>query len=174
MENDAEKLSDKQIEDKAVETLKEHGLYEYPVDVRRLAKKLNIAIYSADFENKAVCGVIRKEGKGWAIYYNRENHPNRVRFTIAHEIGHYALKHLKKPEGITDEQLDMYRRVDSEKEPGYRMEVEANKFAAALLMPREFVLDVWVKCNGDIESMAEEFNVSALAMGYRADHVDRF
>ena len=107
MENDAEKLSDKQIEDQAVETLKEHGLYEYPVDVRRLAKKLNIAIYSADFENKAVCGVIRKEGKGWAIYYNRENHPNRVRFTIAHEIGHYALEHLKSPEGITDEQLDI-------------------------------------------------------------------
>ena len=166
-------LSAKDIETKAAKTLRDHDLYRYPVDVRELARALNIEVYSADFDNKAISGVIRKENGQTAIYYNRDHHPNRVRFTIAHEIGHFVLGHLENRDGITDEQLDMYRRDDRSTNPSYCLEVAANRFAAALLMPSEFVLTVWDICDGDVEEMARRFRVSAVAMGYRADHVDR-
>ncbi len=169
-----------EIERLAVEELRKRGLYRAPVDVRLLAHELKLEIYSASFKNPSISGLIRKEKIGetsceqTVIYYNREHHSNRVRFTIAHEIGHYLLGHLEQnPDGITDDQLDMYRRDDNHDNPRYRLEVAANKFAAALLMPRDLVISSWKETSGNIDEMARRFQVSAVAMGYRADHVDR-
>ena len=167
------KYDDAQIEELAVAELKKYGLYELPIDVHRLARAKNATIYTADFEDKSVSGMISKKGDRFSIYVNREHSATRNQFTIAHELGHLILKHLDGDrQSITDEQLNMYRR-DYTGDDDRRLEVEANKFAASLLMPTEFVIQVWNECEGDLEAMARRFRVSEVAMGYRADHVDR-
>lgn len=176
MSNDANvrKQKNLEIETKAVQTLKEVGLYSYPVDVFELSKRLGIDVYNAKFDNPAVSGMIRKEGGRKAIYFNREHHQNRTRFTIAHELGHAVLGHLDVTgeSEIADEYLDMFRRDDDYSNPDYRYEVEANKFAAAILMPKEFVLQEWKSSGGNIEELARRFCVSEIAMGYRVDYID--
>ena len=167
------------IERLTVDLLKKTGLYYIPFDVHRLTRELGLELYSADFKNPSMSGLIRKEKIGLtsceetAIYYNRALNLDCVRFVVAHEVGHWYLGHLEQnPSGFYDYQLDLYRRqcgVDSK----YRMEVEANCFAAAILMPREFVVSSWKESSGSIEAMARRFQVSTVEMGFRADYGDR-
>lgn len=69
------------------------------------------------------------------------NDEHRLRFTIAHEIGHSVLHrgYLKKyVSNISDENFDL-----SNNENWFnRMEIQANKFAACLLMPKESFIRV--------------------------------
>jgi Zn-dependent peptidase ImmA (M78 family) len=67
----------------------------------------------------------------WAILYNANAIEGRQRFTMAHEFGHYLLHRKKYPEGIKCSEED-YRHWGSEEN---QIEVEANEFAATLLMP---------------------------------------
>ena len=71
------------------------------------------------------------------IGVNEDHHSNRQRFSIAHEIAHFVLHH-------GDTYIDKGYRVhfrDLESGSGTkREEMEANAFAAALLMPA-----VWVR-----------------------------
>lgn len=164
---------DCEIEELAVKTLKDAGRYCVPVDVLNLAEELGLDVYSAKFSNQSVSGMIRKESGRIVIYYNENHHSNRARFTVAHEIGHYVLKHMKYCKSISDSQLDMFRRDDDYVDKqNYRFEVEANKFAAALLMPSEFVVETWNETDGDVEEIARKFRVSEAAMGYRIDRLD--
>jgi len=66
-------------------------------------------------------GFTLREGRHYIILYNDAPHipPGRKRFTLAHELGHYTLRH----------------RRDGEKE-----EQEANCFARNLLAPRLFAI----------------------------------
>jgi Zn-dependent peptidase ImmA (M78 family) len=48
-------------------------------------------------------------------------------------------------------------------------EVEANYFAAELIMPEEQVREMYDKLNGDIDDLASFFRVSKLAMAIRVD-----
>ncbi|PTJ37537.1 hypothetical protein BU021_12265, partial [Staphylococcus simulans] len=62
------------------------------------------------------------------IYLNSNHHENRKRFTMAHELGHFLLRH----QGVN------YRTSKKEIYEGlhdYINEREANSFAAELLMP---------------------------------------
>jgi hypothetical protein len=69
---------------------------------------------------------------GWGIIYNSSIRSNgRINFTLAHEFGHYLAHRLKHPEGIQCGQDDIVR-WDSDYR---RLEVEANTFAAYILMP---------------------------------------
>jgi Zn-dependent peptidase ImmA (M78 family) len=53
------------------------------------------------------------------------------------------------------------------KERANRFEWEANIFATALLMPRELVIWLYQKYEGDVAKMAREMNVSHSALRYR-------
>lgn len=91
----------------------------------------------------------------------------RMRFTLAHEMGHHELRH-----GV---------RVDRHITFGTRdpKEVAANKFAAELLVPRLGV-DDWLARNGDpdisletVVRLALHFNVSAQTSLYRLENIKR-
>ncbi|MCB1781667.1 MAG: ImmA/IrrE family metallo-endopeptidase [Candidatus Competibacteraceae bacterium] len=73
-----------------------------------------------------------KSETGWGIFYNSSiTSPGRIRFTLAHEFGHYLLHREEYPEGIECSAEDMHRW-----ESDYRqIEQQANEFAATLLMP---------------------------------------
>jgi hypothetical protein len=93
--------------------------------------------------------------------------PGRRRFTIAHELGHWYL-HAGSAEG---EQYQRFCRG-----PDLRakraQEGEANRFAAALLMPEQLLDEQAAQTNCNIALLAKRFDVSLPAMRLRLITVD--
>ena len=140
------------------------GVYPF-VNALLLAKKINYIVYQASFKDENISGGItfNADGKGGKIYVNHNDSPFRQRFTIAHEIGHAVLHSENyKKNGIL-EQIDMFR---TGKEAGNELELEANEFAATLLMPENLVRKYWSSW-GSVEMLADIFKVSLSAMSYR-------
>lgn len=65
--------------------------------------------------------------------------PERIRFTLAHEIGHFVLEHRQfmRREYCHDENIDAEATGDLDLEDVRRLEWQANHFASCLLLPRE-------------------------------------
>ncbi|QQS09028.1 MAG: ImmA/IrrE family metallo-endopeptidase [Phycisphaerales bacterium] len=209
-------LSDGSIEAEA-ETLfglwqKEHGeVSEPPVPVDEMIELQLKLRYEMDdlqkrFGHADVLGAIWF--KEQLIRVDRSldpvEHPRmlgRYRFTLAHEIGHWQLhrKVFLRDEtqmsltAISDAPAFVCRSTDQARE-----EVQANMFAAFLLMPRDLIRRAWIKWRGtdDVvcvldrfaptssghvkaqqdaamqrfsKPFAEQFHVSAEAMSYRLE-----
>lgn len=152
------------IEQKAKELLQEHELYEVPVDPIKLAEILNVEVYQTNFKDDNLSGVISKDEEKVVILTSSNEHYNRTRFTVAHELGHLVL-HMNKNQIIEE-----YHRGNKRS----KQEMEANAFAAALLMPIDLIkpyVDELDKTNlpdySKIKVLAEIFKVSESSMGYR-------
>lgn len=131
-----------------------------PIDPIRIAAQMGIPV-TAD-ANLGASGhyepTANKMG-GPLITYNPLEIPVRQRFTIAHELGHHVLAHGARDRD-TPENFTMGSN-DPE-------EVEANRFAAELLMPAKFVKAlVEVQKVRSLRQLARLFDVSTAAMGYR-------
>lgn len=108
------------------------------------------------------------------IGLNATHAKTRQRFTIAHEIGHLHL-HQGRPMFV-DRSVRIDRR-DANAALGLdREEIEANSFAAALLMPQEMILAAVTQLSPHrgatgteetIRRLASRFDVSPQAMEYR-------
>jgi len=91
--------------------------------------------------------------------------PGRKRFAIAHELGHLELKH--SPGGLiecADREFLLWYKSQNEKE------VEANVFAAELLMPEKFFsrkLEKTLPSMELVELLAEEFQTTLTAAAIR-------
>ena len=98
---------------------------------------------------------------------NQTDVPFRKRFSIAHELGHHFL-HLLHDGDFVDTELDLFRDIeDPDRDtPSKRAEVQANQFAAALLMPEELIRTEWQQTK-NVANLARRFNVSEEAMGIR-------
>jgi Zn-dependent peptidase ImmA (M78 family) len=113
----------------------------FPVNVERVAKELTPSfnkdpitlVEGLDLKGMEGALIPRKEAPEWGIIYNTSiTNPGRIRFTLAHELGHYLLhRENSGPDGIECSQDDMLRYGTDYA----RMEEEANEFAATLLMP---------------------------------------
>jgi Zn-dependent peptidase ImmA (M78 family) len=161
------------IEGRAREVLTQHGLYALPIDPVQVANRLGISVNNAKFSDDSWAGLVTKNGSNTRIFVEQSDPPYRKRFSIAHELGHHFL-HLLEDGEIIDKRVDMFR----EREPSGGLiseqrlkEIQANWFAAALLMPEDLVRAEWQK-NPNIRNMARAFNVSEEAMGYRLDAFD--
>ena len=84
------------IENKAKQLLIAYGLYNVPIDIFSLVKKIGIDIRTAEFSNDNIAGTILKKNKDLKIIVNKNDFIERQRFTIAHELGHYFLHFLFK------------------------------------------------------------------------------
>ena len=159
----------KEIEEEAKKILLRHGLYSIPVDPVVLANKLGIQANNAVFSDDGIAGMTAKREGKILLLIDQNDHPFRKRFTIAHELAHHFL-HLFDEDEIVHKKIDMFRFSTPEQGELFtkkrRWEIEANRFAAALLMPEELVRKQWKK-SPSIEKMARIFNVSEEAMGYR-------
>lgn len=149
------------VQNRAEEILRQHGFVSAPIDVLKLAKILGLAVYSVRFSNPDISGGIKFLDKGAEIYVNVNDSWNRKRFTIAHEIGHYVLHKDDFEEGFY-ETIDMFRNTSNHE----KREIEANEFAASILMPRDLVRKEW-GIWGSTEILADIFKVSLAAMSYR-------
>lgn len=148
-----------------------------PVNVEWLAKNLGIEIKKDDLEEASLSGfAVQKHGKRF-IGVNSMESPVRQRFTIAHELGHLF---LHKDDTVSYDRGSVMLFRDSHTSDGNDIkEVEANKFAAELLMPadnlREDLADegpfdlVNENSSTDtiISKLAEKYGVSEQAMRIR-------
>ena len=158
------------VEKRAADVLRQHGLYSIPVDPVTLANRVGIKVHNAQFSDDALAGMIAKRGGAVTMLVNQSDPPYRKRFTIAHELGHHFL-HLLADGDYVDSAIDLFR--DAESPAGAtdatgprRAEIQANQFAAALLMPADLVREAFGKCE-DLAELARLFNVSEAAMGFR-------
>lgn len=135
-----------------------------PVNVTKIANELKINVYTALGE-EGVAGKIIKDSllggeSGYAIVINRHDAPRRQRFTIAHEISHFILHKDLIGDGIVDDAL--YRSGLSNK-----IEREANKLAADILMPWHLINEFMSEKIKTIQDLANIFQVSESAMSIR-------
>lgn len=118
------------------------GSRRFPVNVEELAKGYAAQFGHADpiahiigddlpgFEG-ALYGTENNQRVEWAIVYNSAiKVPGRIRFTVAHELGHYILHRLSR-KAFECSQEDMLHWESPERQ----VEAEADAFASALLMP---------------------------------------
>jgi len=104
----------------------------------------------------------------WVSAAEAERSQGRERFTIAHELGHFL---LHSDESISSSNFficrtkDIHSASSNQKKRG--KEVEANRFAAELLMPERLVEQLAHRWKANIPKMANLFDVSAEAMGIR-------
>lgn len=137
----------------------------FPVDPAGLARAMGVDVVAeSPFEqpsrlNGASGLYVHEYGARPMIVFATGEPPVRQRFTIAHELGHHALGHGTRFRDTTSN-FNVYYR-----DP---VEVEANAFAAALLMPSRYV---WSEFNAgranDVARLADTFGVSQVAMLYR-------
>lgn len=162
----------KDLEKIAMELLKEHRIEKAPVPVERIARGLGAQLQFEPFDGKDdVSGMLFRDDSRVVIGVNAKHVRTRQRFSIAHECGHLKLHEGKM---YVDARVNFRDStsglaVDSE-------EIEANQFAASLLMPRAFVLAESKKVlekrePTDVENIVRElarvFDVSTQAMEFR-------
>ena len=145
------------------------GVESAPVRLDQVAGHLGVKIQYADL-GKECSGVLVRNGDRAIIGINADQHKNRQRFSIAHEIAHFL---LHSGETYIDSGYRVHFR-DLESGSGTkREEMEANAFAAALLMPAAWVRDAFagqafeLTEDNVLEMLAGKFQVSTQAMSYR-------
>ena len=116
-----------------------------------------------------VSGLIARTGDKVIIGLNKSQVRVRRRFTLAHEYGHYILH-----EGIrthTDTEFRVNYRDRSSSEATFVEEIEANYFAACILMPRGLLDEknaaAALDSDKQVEALAKAFDVSRHAMSLR-------
>lgn len=139
-----------------------------PVDVEGLALALGLRVDRVPLPED-ISGMIEPYRDGYRIVVNSDHADTRQRFTLAHELGHFMLhRHLIKS-GLGDDRA--YRSADTGQYRntlvGRPQETEANRFAAALLMPTEQIERIKAEGVNDPSVLARRLGVSEHAMHIR-------
>lgn len=156
----------------AVELLTAVGVTEVPVPLERIAAHLQAQVVYQHMEGHLSGMTYRQDGDA-VIGINSTHHRRRQRFTLAHEIGHLRL-HKGKPL-LVDSSIRVDFRDGISSLATNREEIEANAFAAALLMPPQLVVSRMRQLQEEgvrtrerlVAELANGFDVSTEAMGYR-------
>lgn len=139
-----------------------------PVDVEKIAANLGIIVVRQPTDASVSGMLIRRDGRT-AIGLNEGSSPASQRFTLAHLIGHHQI-HAKRELVLDGTLRHEYRRLSSI--PTDREEMEANRFAGAVLIPeraaRRLAAEADAASTHDLtERLAFHFDVSAAVMTYR-------
>jgi len=158
------------IELEAVKLLTENDIHRAPVPVDTIALAMGLDVRYAPTSDD-VSGALIRDGKNAIIAVNSAHHENRQRFTIAHEIGHFILHKRARRHFDEDFRIDYRNTVSSS--ATQRDEIDANRFAAALLMPERFLRKDLLRMKVDldpdsmIQALAVRYKVSSRAMELR-------
>lgn len=124
----------------AEEVLDALGSSKLPINVRKAA--LIHAHVQSDRMPDDVSGMLIPAPAGlskrWVIAVNNRHPPSRQRFTLAHELGHVLLHQFTTAHA--DGLQQVYYRNQESSSGLDREEVEANQFAAELLMPARMLV----------------------------------
>ena len=153
--------------------LTEYGDVSIPVPVEKIIKKRGIRVQFSPLDQELSGMALIKDSVG-IVGVNALHHPNRQRFTMAHELGHHVL-HQREIDGTAhiDKGFAILLRDTEASQGTNRMEIEANTFASELLMPTKLLAPL-IDTNGfdldDVEQLqmiAKRFKVSLSALQFR-------
>lgn len=158
---------------KAQLLLEELKITSAPVPIERIIKRKQIALRYAPFDDE-VSGMAYINDGVSIIGVNALHHPNRQRFSAAHELGHHLLHSDTIRQAVhIDKHLRVMLRNEVSSQGTDPQEIEANTFASELLIPRHLLLQELGDGQFDIgdetqvEMLAKRFRVSVSAMSYR-------
>ncbi len=157
----------------AQEVLEAQGVRTAPVPVEKIAKAMGVQVRFSPLDEELSGMVFIKEGTP-IIGVNSLHHPNRQRFTIAHELGHVVMhRDLLTSEVHVDKQFRVLMRDATAASGTETIEIEANKFAAELLLPA-FLIDPILTTNTfdiddqePLDRLAKKFKVSRQTLEYK-------
>jgi Zn-dependent peptidase ImmA (M78 family) len=155
---------------KAANRLHQDMVLSIPIDIYMVSAECGVAVRTQPLEEE-VSGVLVIKEERAIIGVNENHHVHRQRFTIAHELGHFLL-HKGDAKVFVDASKVFFRDGQSSK-GNERHEIEANTFAAELLMPearvREIVDDQRIDAFDEtaVRRLAAHFEVSAQSMAIR-------
>ncbi len=167
----------KQIEELVEKLLAENRISKPPVPMPRIARRLGLKLQPQPFkkEEGEMSGILVRDGKNVILGVNASHHPNRRRFTIAHEIGHYLLHEGNRV--FVDRSNYKVSLRDAVSGSGTNLEeIEANMFASLLLIPERFLMkdlegrsiDIAdEQADQQVRELARKYKVSTQAMGFR-------
>ena len=123
-------ISYQNVRDESWKTLLKTGVNSLPIDLHSVCFNLGIHLYTYDYgaekyfshiKNRKDLAFTIKISDEWCIFYNPNIYPySRVRFAIAHEVGHIINKHHYRHDFFTS---------------NLKYEHQAKKFAIRLLAP---------------------------------------
>ena len=155
------------------EILAENQVTAPPVPVERIARKLSAQLRFSPLDNE-LSGMVFVKDDTPIIGINALHHPNRQRFTLAHECGHLVLHRAQVTKEVhVDKAFPMLMRDAASAAGVDPMEIEANLFAAELLMPAFLLAEDLGEASFDIDddvtvsALAQRFRVSVSAMQFR-------
>lgn len=140
-----------------------------------IAGQRGLLVIQHDFGADHPDGMYIFDGTDGLAVINTAKQPRRQRFTFAHELAHHELHRLRRQGPIVD--IDIYSTTgpDGAKDLD---EVEANSFAAHLLLPRQAILSaIDVRRNGqvtieDVVELVSRYRVSWEMVCYRLHNED--
>ena len=153
----------------ARQLLRDSGITNAPTDLVSITNYLNLVV-TTEALSSDVSGMLLR-GERSVIAVNSSQSTRRRRFTVAHEIGHFLLH-----KGVYIDKDTRVNHRDTRASIGIDLdEVQANAFAAELLMPeplllREFSARVRKGAGSEtaiVDDLAEIFDVSRQAMEIR-------
>ena len=146
--------------------LKKNNLYNFPVNLNKAADAIGAVIIFEKLSPK-ISGLVIEVNDcefPYIISVNILKAFNHKRFTIAHEIGHIVLNHLKKQKimyeiGLLNSELKINK-----------FEKEANIFASEILVPTD-KLKQTLSWNLSDNGLSKLFQVSKEVIKYRLNQL---
>lgn len=168
---------------KGEEVAKLNGFAKGPVDPFKViaSESGQILAEGDDFRDSFDGRLSYHEGRFLLLYNTRYDqwsrnggHHPKVRFTIAHELGHYYLDRHREFLVRRREAIESFTEFESNKE----VERQADAFAAGLLMPK-YLVGPHVNCEPDatmesLKKAATDFDVSLTSIMVRWTQLSHF
>lgn len=168
-------MSAAKAKQKAQEVLREAGVASLPIPVEDLVRRRGARLSYEPFDED-ISGMLARIEGGAVIGINTTHAATRQRFSVAHELGHLLL-HEGRSLILDKREVRVSLRNRNSASGTDMEEIEANAFAAELLMPEDMVWDVVTKAvpkpprrinlDAFIRDTAGRFEVSVQAMEYR-------
>ena len=173
----------KKSEDAALKLISEFKIHSAPVPVEDIIRNLELELFEYNLGDD-VSGVLVITNQKGTIGYNPKDGYLRQRFTMAHELGHYILHNSKTSDDLfvdKDFLFKKFRHLNTYTPTEKKQEQEANAFAAALLMPTNFIEKEMesdemasLREGALVSALANKFKVSEVAMSYRLANLSSF
>lgn len=164
----------------ATRMVTEYGVSHPPVPVHKIIVNEGLRVVYERLPSDTSAVLIRRPDGERLIGVNASHAPTRQRFSLAHELGHAVLHFTSDPpedgDAVVDRPLEVLFRDGVASLGTSKVEVDANTFAAELLMPRQLVEHSFRQAlarrprfdlDASIAELARDFEVSTQAMTYR-------
>lgn len=164
----------------ATAMVEKYGVAQPPVPVHKIIENEGLRVVYERLPSDTSAVLVRHADGERLIGVNASHSPTRQRFSLAHELGHALLHFTSAPpengDAVVDRPLEVLFRDGVASLGTSKVEVDANTFAAELLMPRKLVERSFRELlaerprfdlDASIAELARDFEVSTQAMTYR-------